>query len=295
VTLGRDAPLAARHVVLTASAALLADPMRTDVTAYVTADIGASPLQAATVTFVPDVPPIDSPDQGPRPSAVAAGTFLSPFIGCAKGEECRRGFTVLAQWTGVEPAATVDVDWSFEAVARFSGADEVPGAATLTAMIDNKLDLDATSPRLKGGARGSFQLGEAQDGRRRGNVRLQVDGPRFDDTYLGAPPPAVAIVRVRAAIKDPGKPANLVMWASGPGRPGVSSVPLPDNGAEVTAILLPFANCERLNLCTGYLEISVESANASEATISWEVATDLAGPDDRAPQGELRVSIREDR
>jgi hypothetical protein len=295
VTLGRDAPMAARHVELTASAETLSDPSRTDLTAYVSAHIGAAPLQATTVTLVPDPAPGDDPSQLPRPSAVPADTFVAPFTGCAKGRECTRGFTVFAQWTGIEPAATVDVDWSFEAVARFPGADHVPERATLTAKIDETVDLNAGSPRLTARAEGSFDLGEPNQGRRRGSVRLQVDGPRFDDTYLGVPPPAVATIHVRATVKDPSQPANLVLWATGPGRPGVSSVPVPDGGGEVTAVLFPLTQCARLDLCNGYLEITVESTTAREATISWGVKADLPAPGTSPPSGPLSIAVREAR
>jgi hypothetical protein len=295
MTLGRDAPMAARHVGLTASADLLADPSRTDLTAYVRAEVVSDRRPPAIVTLVADPLPGQNQDPLPQPSAVPAGTFVAPFIGCAKGKECSRGFTVFARWQGLDVNQTVDIAWSFDAVARFPGASEIPAGASLTAKIDKKVDLDASFPRLRGQLQGSFDLGAPAQDRRRGSVRLRIDSPAFRDQFLGSPPPAVALVRVRAAVKDTSEPASLILWVSSAQHPGVESVPVPDDGSAATAVVFPLADCRSGDSCTGYLEITVESSVAHEATISWEVDGYLPLPDRRAPSGVLGMTIQEPR
>ena len=285
VVLGRDSPMAARHLELTASAELLADRTNLDLTAYVSADLGAARQPPATVTLIPD-PSRDDQNPQPMAPAVPAGTFVAPFTGCVKGQACTRGFTVLAEWAGLEANEPVPVDWSFEAVARFPGAETVPDGAALTAKIDKTVDLDATSARLRGEARGSFELGEPTQGRRIGRVRLRLDAPSLGDRYLGAPLPAVAVIRVWATVKDPRESAQLILW-----RPsGVESIPVPEDGSEVTSIDLPLAECRTQDACSGHIEISVESKAAREATISWEVEADLPLPDAPA-RGALTITV----
>jgi hypothetical protein len=292
VSLGPDSPMAARHVLLTASAEVLNEPTRTDLTAYVRAETGSDPSRAVTVTLLPD-PASDQGPRGPQPSSVPAGTFVTPFSGCIKGQDCTRGFTIFAQWEAVDPNRTIDVDWSFEAVARFAGAERVPDQATLTAKVDEAIDLDATSPRTTAHAEGSFELGEANQGRRQGSVRLKIDGPSPGNQFLGAAPPAVAVIHLHAAAKDPSPSAQLILWVSSARRSGVDSVPVPDVG-DVTSVALPLANCHGTSACSGFIELTVESKTAREATITWSVDANLPTPGSRPP-GELRIAVVEAR
>jgi hypothetical protein len=281
-TLARDAPLAARHIVLRGSAALLADPTATDITAYVRSELAGSQPSGAILTMVAD-------DASNRTPADAAA-FVEPFAGCPRAEECVRGFTVFARWIGTEPDDTVDVDWSFDAIARFAGSAGIPADATLAAEVDRRLDLGPASPRLHGEAEGTFDLVPA-NGRKGGRVRLVVTPPPLADAYFGAAPPAVAVVRVRAAVKDPAASAGLIAWVSGGSSAGVSSVPLADDGTELRTIAFPIERCYDPQACTGSIEIFVDSRADRDATISWDVAVDLALPSETFAAGQLKVEV----
>ena len=75
-----------------------------------------------------------------------------------------------------------------------AGSAVVPADATLAAEIDKRIDLGLASPRLQGHAAGTFDL-VSGGGRKAGNVRLTITPPQLGDVYLGAVPPAVALVR----------------------------------------------------------------------------------------------------
>ena len=281
-TLGRDSPMAARHVVLRGSAALLADPTATDITAYVRSELPESGRPHAVLTMVPD----DATD----PTPVDAGAFIEPFTGCPRGEACARGFTIVARWIGTDPAETVDIDWSFDAVARFGGAAAIPADATLAAEIDKRIDLGLASPRQQARSAGTFEL-VSGGGRKSGRVRLVVTPPELGTTFLGATPPAVALVRIRAAVKDPGAAADLVAWLSTPNHPGVDALSVPDDGTELQTIALPLGRCFDPPPCGGSIEISVESRADKDATISWDVAVELPLPPQASPAGRLRIEV----
>ena len=281
-TVGRDAPLAARHVVLRGSAALLGDPTATDITAYVRSELTGSQPPDAILTMVAD----SASDRTPAD----AGAFIQPFAGCPRATECVRGFTVVARWIGTEPDGTVDIDWSFDAIARFGGSAAIPADATMAAEVDQRLDLGPASPRLQGKAEGSFDL-VSGGGRKGGRLRLVVSPPDLRDAYFGAAPPVVALVRLRAAVKDPGTPANLVAWVSGQNGPSASAITLADDGTELQTIALPLSICFDVKGCTGSIEISVESRADRDATISWDVAVDLPLPSAGLGSGPLKVEV----
>ena len=137
-------------MVLRGSAALLADPTTTDITAYVRSELPESQRSHAILTMVPD----DATD----PTPVDAGAFIEPFTGCPRADACARGFTIVARWIGTDPAETIDIDWSFDAVARFGGSAAVPADATLAAEIDKRIDLGLASPRQEARSAGTFDL-----------------------------------------------------------------------------------------------------------------------------------------
>jgi hypothetical protein len=281
-TLGRDSPLAARHVVLRGSAALLADPTTTAVTAYVRSERTGAQAPDAILTMVAD----EATDRTP----VDAGAFIEPFGGCPRATACVRGFTVVARWIGTEPDKAVDIDWSFDAIARFAVATGIPGDATLAVEVDQRLDLGPASPRLQAHAEGSFDLVSGV-GRKGGRVRLIVTPPALGDPFFGAAPPAVALVRLRAAVKDRGAPADLIAWVYAPDGPSVGSDTVADDGTEVQTIALPLARCFDTRTCSGSIEISVESRADLDATISWDVAIDLPVPSQRLATGQLKVEV----
>jgi hypothetical protein len=282
-TLSRDSPMAARHVLLRGSAALLADPTTTEITAYVRSEGTDEKPSQAMLTMVAD----DAFDQRPADGAA----FIQPFTGCSRAEECVRGFTVVARWMGTKPDDTVDVDWSFDAIARFVDSAAIPPDATLVAEVDQKLDLGLDSPRLQGRAEGSFDLVPA-NGRKGFRLRLVVTSPSLGNAYFGAAPPAIALVRLRAAVKDPGAKADLVAWVSGRNyRSEVGSLPLADDGTELQTIALPFDGCFVTETCTGSIEIFVDSRGDRDATISWDVAVELPVPSQRLATGELKVEV----
>jgi len=281
-TLGRDSPMIARHVVLRASAALLADPTSTGITAYVHSQVGEAQPRQAIVTMVAD----DAVDK--RPADAAA--FIQPFTGCPRAEECVRGFTIVARWMGTKPDDTVDVDWSFDAIARFVDSDVIPSDATLVAEVDKRLDLGLASPRLQGRAEGSFDLVPA-NGRKGYRLRLVVTPPDLGNAFFGASPPGVALVRLRAAVRDPGGgPADMVAWVTGRNyRSEVGSLPLSDDGTELQTIALPFDGCFPTEPCVGSIEIFVDGRGDRDATISWDVAVELPVPSERLATGQITV------
>lgn len=281
-TLGRDSPLAARHVVLRGSAALLADPTATEISAFVRSEGTELRPPGVILTMVRD----DASDRTPAD----AGTFIQPFAGCPRAKDCARGFTIVARWIGTEPDGKVDIDWSFDAIARFVDAAAILANATLAAEVDQRLDLGPSSPRLLGHAEGSFDL-VSGGGRKGGRVRLVVTPPSLGNAFFGAPTPAVALVRLRAAVKDPGAPADLVVWVSAPDHPGVSSIKLADDGTELQTIALPFGRCNGTQTCNGSIEIFVESRTDRDATISWDVAVDLPLPSRTTAAGQLKVEV----
>ena len=282
-TLGRDSPLAARHVVLRASAALLADPTATDITAYVRSEVTDAKPAQAIVTMVAD----DATDQTPADAAA----LVQPFTGCPRAVECVRGFTVVARWLGTDPDDTVDVDWSFDAIARFVDSAAIPADATLAAEVDKRLDLGLASPRLQAHAEGSFDLVPA-NGRKGARIRLVVTAPTLGNAFFGAAPPAVALVKLRAAVKDPGAPADLVAWVSGRNyRSDVGSPALADDGTELRTIALPLDGCYVTEACPGSIEIFVESRADRDATISWDVAIELPVPTQALAGGVLTVEV----
>lgn len=282
-TLGRDSPLAARHILLRGSAGLLADPTATDITAYVRSEVTGSKPSDAILTMAPD-------EETANQTFADAGAFIQPFAGCPRAEACVRGFTVLARWVGTDPDGTVDVDWSFDAIARFTGSASIPADATLTAEVDERVDLGTASPRLSGEAKGSFDL-VSGGGRKGGRVRLIVTPPQLGDAYLGAVPPAVALVRLRATVKDASTPADLVVWVSTPNSYSGGSLTLADDGTELQTFALPIAQCFGPGPCSGWVEISVESRADRDATISWDVAVDLPLPSEGLASGPLRVEV----
>jgi hypothetical protein len=283
--LGFDSPMSARHVVLHGSAALLADPSAVDVSAYVRTGGALDQPPRAVVTLVPD-----EPDPAVPATPVAAGTFFQPFAGCPRGQACDRGFRIIARWAGPGPEDTVAVDWSFDALARFGGASGVPEGATLTAEVGERLDLGLASPRLQGRAEGSFDLQPAGD-QRTGRVRLLISAPDMGNAFFGASPPAVAVVRLRAAVKDPGTPAKLRAWVTDPDHPGVTALALSDDGTELRALAFPLSRCPPGPTCNGYVEIQVDSASNREATISWDIAAELPVSRPGLAPGELRIEV----
>jgi hypothetical protein len=285
VVLGFDSPMAARHVVLHGSAALLADPSAVDVSAYVRTGSGLDQPPRAAVTLVPD-----ETDPSVPSTPVAAGTFLQPFAGCPRGQACDRGFMVVARWAGPGPDDTVAVDWSFDALARFVGASGVPAGATLTGEVGERLDLGLGSPRLQGRAEGSFDLQPAGD-QRIGRVHILVSAPDMGNAFFGATPPAVAVVRLRAALKDPGTPARLRAWVVDPVNSGVTALTLADDGTELRGVAFPLSRCPPGPTCSGYVEIQVDSGTSREATISWDLAAELPVPRPALATGELRIEV----
>ncbi len=274
--------MAARHILLRGSAALLADPT-TEITAYVRSDGTEGQPPQAMLTMVAD----DAADQ--RPADAAA--FIQPFTGCPRAEECVRGFTVVARWMGTKPDDTVDVDWSFDAIARFVDSAAIPPDATLVAELDKRLDLGLASPRLQGRAEGSFDLVPA-NGRKGFRLRLVVTPPSLGNAFLGASPPAVALVRLRAAVKDPSAAADLVAWVSGRSyRSEVGSLPLADDGTELQTIALPLDGCIATEPCIGSIEIFVDGRGDRDATISWDVAVELPVPTQALAAGQLKVEV----
>ena len=282
-TLGRDSPLAARHVVLRGSAALLADPTTTDITAYVRSELPESQRSHAILTMVPD----DATD----PTPVDAGAFIEPFTGCPRAEACARGFTIVARWIGTDPAETVDVDWSFDAVARFVGSAAIPADATLAAEIDKRIDLGLASPRQQAQSAGTFDL-VSGGGRKAGNVRLTSPRRSWATPTSGASRRPSRSSGSGAAVKDPGAAADLVAWLSTPNVPGVGALSVADDGTELQTIALPLGRCFNPPPCTGSIEITVESRADKDATISWDVAVELplpaAGEPGRTAQGRGR-------
>jgi hypothetical protein len=282
ISLGRDSPLAVRHVVLSGSAALLADPATTDITAYVRSELPVPQRAHAVLTMVAD--------GASDPTPVDAGAFIEPFAGCPRAQACARGFTIFARWLGTDPTETIDLDWSFDAVARFVGSTAIPADATLTAEIDKRLDLGLASPRQQAHSAGTFDL-VSGGGRTGGRVRLVVTPPELGTTFLGAAAPVVGLVRIRAAVKDPGAAADLVAWLSTPNQPGVAALPVPDDGTELQTIALPLGRCFNSQSCAGSIEIFVESRTGKDATISWDVAVELPLPPQASPAGRLRIEV----
>lgn len=282
ITLDRDSPMAARHVLLHGSAALLADPT-TEITAYVRSDATEAQPWQTMLTVVAD----DAADQ--RPADAAA--FIQPFTGCPRAEECVRGFTVVARWMGTKPEDTVDVDWSFDAIARFVDSAAIPPDATLVAKVDQRLDLGLASPRLQGRAAGSFDLVPA-NGKKGFRLRLVVTPPSLGDAFFGASPPAVALVRLHAAVKDPGASAGLLAWVTGRNyRSEMGSLPLADDGTELQTIALPLDGCLATEPCIGSVEIFVDSQGDRDATISWDVTIELPVPTQALAAGQLKVEV----
>jgi hypothetical protein len=281
VTIGRDSPMAARRIVLRGSAALLGDGAGVDVTAFLRAESSTGARENATVTLVED--------GGTLQDTVQAGTIIQPFTGCPKAATCERGFTVFARWRGGAPEEAVHLDWSFDARARFPGATAVPEGAALTAEIADQLDLGLGSARLQATAKGSFELPGGNN--KAGHVRLLVTAPPLGNAYLGAAPPAVATVRLRAALKDPATPAKLRAFISSPEDYTYSSVPLADDGTELGAAVFALGGCEAGVACTGYIEITVDSATGREGTISWDVAVELPVPRPQLAVGDLRIEV----
>jgi hypothetical protein len=281
VTIGRDSPMAARRVVLRGSAALLGSPAGVDVTAFLRAESSTGARDNVTVTLVKD--------GGTVQDTVQAGTFVQPFTGCPKAAACERGFTVFARWRGGAPEETVNLDWSFDARARFTGATAVPEGAGLTVEIADQLDLGLGSARLQATAKGSFDLPGGDN--KNGHVRLLVTAPPLGDAYLGAAPPAVATVRLRAALKDPATPAKLRAFVSSPEDYTYSSIPLPDDGTELQTAVFALGGCEAGIACTGYIEITVDSATGRQGTISWDVAIELPVPRPQLAVGDLRIEV----
>ena len=128
-------------------------------------------------------------------------------------------------------------------------------------------------------------------GRKSGRVRLVVTPPELGTTYLGAPLPVVALVRIRAAVKDPGAAADLVAFVSAPDRYGEGPLTLADDGTEVQTIVLPLGRCIDPRRCTGSIDISVESRADKDATISWDVAVELPLPAQASPAERLRIEV----
>ena len=122
-------------------------------------------------------------------------------------------------------------------------------------------------------------------------MRLTITPPQLGDVYLGATAPVVALVRIRAAVKDPGAAADLVAWLSTPNVPGVGAVTVPDDGTELQTIALPLGRCFNSPPCAGSIEITVESRADKDATISWDVAIELPLPPQASPDGRLRVEV----
>ena len=281
-TLGRDSPLAARHVVLRGSAALLADPTTTDITAYVRSELPEWQRPHAILTMVPD----DATD----PTPVDAGAFIEPFTGCPRAEECARGFTIVARWVGTDPAETIDVDWSFDAVARFVGSAAVPADATLAAEIDKRIDLGLciTAPA---GPRGEGTFDLVSGGGRKGRERAIDDHPATAGRCApGGLPPAVALVRIQRRGQGSGAAADLVAWltaqtfrASAPCR--CPTTAQSSRRSRCRSALLRPAAMHRVH------RDPVESRADKDATITWDVAVELPVPTQALAAGQLKVEV----
>jgi hypothetical protein len=232
VTLGRGSPWAARHVLLRASAPVLNDPAGINVTAFVTREPSAEEASMVVVTVVPD---------DPRGEPVEGATILGPFDStCGRDTACERGVTIFARWVGQDPDGQVDLSWSYHVLAAFTGTGIPPGA-TLTAEVDKAIDLGPKSPRLHGQAAGSLKL-EPDGSGTSGLLRLGLTAPDLGNAFLGDSPPAVAVLRLRAAVKDGGTPAGLYASAWVPyGR--TDDIAIADDGTETQVVVLPFGTC----------------------------------------------------
>jgi hypothetical protein len=281
VTLGRETPWAARHLLVRGSAAILNAP-DADVTSFLRWEPSGEDRPPVIVTLVPD----DSAT--PVPSD--AGAIIAPLAGCPPATECARGFTAIARWAQLGPDEQVQLNWSYGALARFPGGAGIPVGASLKVEVDNTIDLGPTSPRLRGQANGSFEL-QPDGSRRYGELKLGVTA--FDlggDAFLGQPPPAVAVVRLRATLKNRGTPAGLTaghMVHDARGEP----LQIADDGSEARAVVFPFGNCQGLGPCTGTIEFWVSSSTGSEATISWDVTVDLPVPRAAQAGGRFQVEV----
>jgi hypothetical protein len=229
----------------------------------------------------------DSTDQ-----PVKAGDIIQPFAGCPPAQECVRGFTIVARWSGFQLDARADIEWQFEALARFPGSAGIPDDATLTAEVDHAIDLGPQSPRLHAQAEGAFDLQAAGD-RTSGRLKLLVSAPAFGDAFLGAAPPAVAIVRLRAGVQDPGTPAALVAGVFIPGF-GWQNLALASDGTDLRTATFPLTYCTDVPPCVGTIELFVESRAGRNATIDWQVTIDLPVPRAELAAGQLQIQAVDD-
>ena len=205
--------------------------------------------------------------------------FIQPFTGCPRAEECVRGFTVVARWMGTEPDDTVDVDWSFDAVAasrtRLRSRRTPPWPPRSTSGSISGLH----SPRLQGRAEGSFDLVSAggQEGWP-GAVgrdpaaagRCATSGPRRRRRAGAAPGGRQGPERAGRPRGLGHRPRNSSSGGLAPARRRRHRAP-DDRPPARSAASTP-------EPCTGSIEIFVDSRADRDATISWDVAVELPVP-----------------
>jgi hypothetical protein len=289
LTLGRESPLAVRHLQLTGSSAMLAASLGADITAYVRSEPSGEQLRSAIVSIVADpAAAVDGP--APAGSPLPDGAFISPFGDCQLAADCTRGFTVFARWIGPAPDDQVDLQWSFDAVARFPVGTQIPEAATLTAEMEDRIDLGSGSARLDGKAEGSFEV-TTNGNVAAGALALSVRAPAIRGAYLGADVPAIAILTLRAAVKDPGNQAGLRFRVSTAAPTPWHEFDLPGDGTEVRTVVFPLAGCRNLGECAGSLVVNIDGPAGRDATISWQVTVDLPVPRPALATGAIRIDL----
>lgn len=285
VRLAQDAPFAARHLVVRASAEALAQAAGADASGLLKIESpGAGPAVALTV--------ID--DRKPHASH-GPGEILGLFEGCEARRPCERGFTVAAQWTGARKDGQLALQWSFESVIRFTKSSSVPRNARLSVEIDSRAAVDAESPRVTATSSGTLPLTSVQ-GRARGTTTLVVTGPPRSGAFLGARPPAIAeltLTVTRGAASAPSTVSLSVAvdrWSSvEPPRQYTVTA----DGPPLRVALAPLASCPpQPDKCAGTIQIGAGSKDIPPPTITWELSVEIAYPGGVPPDARIEIEQR---
>jgi hypothetical protein len=288
VRIWRDAPFAARHVIVRTAAVNLAPADEVEVSAFLTVDPQPKAKPDISVTIVPDADPERSPYK--------PGDIFDPLEGCRAGAACTRGFTVIAQWTAVASGAATALTWSFDALARFPGVSSLPDGAGLTVDVDKRVDVSPESPRIEATASGTL-LFKGTDVISRGETLLILTGPPRSAEFLGAPPPAVAQLTFRAgqsvgaAAPSPSLSASVSVTPTNDSGQSSKSFSL-QPGGEARAVLIPFAGCRGPDACQAQITIQASTRDERVPAVSWELSVSLGFGTTQPPPG-AHLQIRE--
>ena len=273
IELDADRPAALRHVVLTGSGGVSTG----DVVAFLDLRVGQVPVSDVQVSATAD---------GTGRSLPAGATHSDVFPGCPPNGSCEAGFTILFQLMPGDADRTAVLDWRWQAIARFEGADVAPADARLAAALDRAVDIPAAAPALVAEA-----AGEVEPGVRQQHIILEANAASLPEAAFGGlTPTAVGVLTVE------GGEGAYVRAFAGLLRSAEATL---DTRDPATLVVFPLVDCRYGEECSNDISLNVRasrgSADPAAIPVRWRLELRLIYPllDAVPPGAELRLDVRQ--